>query len=111
MARLWVPLQVVDVAASVAFYRDRLGLPLRERWERPGDWGAVLSIGDGRLEVARDGGQSIGGGLAIELSSRADVDRHAGSVLPKVYPRGHYGVEVFDPDGHPVLLFTEASSS
>jgi catechol 2,3-dioxygenase-like lactoylglutathione lyase family enzyme len=107
MVALWVPLQVADVAVSLAFYRDRLGLVPIGRWDRPGDAGAVFALGDGRLEVAADGSPPLATGFAIELPDRLAVDRLAGSVPPKVFPRGHYGAEVIDPDGHRVLLFTE----
>lgn len=103
---LWAPLAVADVDGSVAFYRDRLDLPLIERWHRPGDAGAVFDAGGGRIEVAAERWPARPVSIALELADRAAV---RALVPAQVFPRGHFGGYLTDPDGHQILLFTEAT--
>ncbi|WP_162907505.1 VOC family protein [Allorhizocola rhizosphaerae] len=50
---------------------------------------------------------------AIELPSWSDVDRLAAKLraIPTVFPRGHYGFVTTDPDGHPLLVWSEATAA
>src|SRR5687768_14696568 len=48
---LRVALTAEDYERTLAFYRDGLGLPLRETWEEEGARGALFDAGRATLEV------------------------------------------------------------
>lgn len=121
---LWIPLGVPDGArfdASARFYRELLGLPEVDRWDRDGEQGRVYAAGgDGRIEIVHPPQRSAVTPpgvppIALELPDRALVDRHYDRLRnhavtrPAAFPRGHYGFTATDPAGHPVLLWTEAA--
>jgi catechol 2,3-dioxygenase-like lactoylglutathione lyase family enzyme len=111
---MWTPLEVADFAAAVAFYEGVLGLPRIDGWQRDGERGAVFGVGeDGRLEIVSPRTDSPPPKTAIELPHWSDGDRLAALLrrAPKVFPRGHYGFVTNDPDGHPLLVWSEATQA
>ena len=97
-----VELTVRDLAASLAFYRDRLGLPVELLDEANGF--ALLHAG-GRLALKRG---EPGGGATVHLEV-ADLDaelRRLGEVADvKASDEGYRRAKLTDPDGHTVVLF------
>jgi catechol 2,3-dioxygenase-like lactoylglutathione lyase family enzyme len=113
---LWVPFEVADLTAARTFYRVQLGLSEVDAWERDGERGVVLGApGSARVELVQPApGRSAGPrvALALELGAAAAVDRAAAGLRPAAgdpvrFPRGHYGFTVRDPDGVPVLIWSE----
>ena len=109
MTNLWLPYTVPDLDTALAFYRDRLGLPVVDGWSRDGEEGAVLAAGSAFVELVSPGG--VPGPVAFEV---ADVDAvHARMasddvlVPPRRYPRGHRGFEVRGPAGATVMVWRE----
>ena len=107
-----------DYQASVAFYRDGLGLPIDHDWDfGPNDRGTVFLAGSGMVEVLGGlPGQAYvrpqGPWMSIQV---ADVDaffervkKHGLKVVeePKTYPWGQRIMKVEDPDGTLIWLFT-----
>lgn len=116
-------------AASLAFYRDGLGLDVIESWDRGrDDRGTLLRAGRGVIEVlarpaspppdtAWDYRPPAGVTLVLEV---ADVDaRHerlvaAGVAVaegPTDQPWGHRSVVVEDPDGLRLYLFSATAGT
>jgi catechol 2,3-dioxygenase-like lactoylglutathione lyase family enzyme len=109
VTNLWVPYTVPDLVDALAFYRDRLGLPVVDAWSRPGEDGAVLAAGSAFVELVAPGGAA--GPVAFEVD---DVDAvyermPSADVLaaPHRYPRGHRGFEVRGPAGAAVMVWRE----
>ena len=98
-----------DYAASLAFYRDALGLAVYR--EYPG--GTVFFAGQGLVEVAAHGsadGGAFTGALWLQVR---DVDDAAAELAlkgaaidraPKKEPWGLVEMWVRDPDGTPIVL-------
>lgn len=119
---LWAPLEVADFDATTAFYGELLGLMRVDEWQRDGERGAVYAAGhSGRVELVQPAPAPLRApasapALALELPSWADVDdlhRRAVAVAltaPAVFPRGHYGFVLRDPDGTQLLAWSEARS-
>jgi len=104
---LWAPLEVTSLPSSVAFY-TALGLRTLETF----DGGVVFEAGaGGRIEVVAPRTSSPPPPVALELSTWAAVDavyeRVGGDTPPAVFPRGHYGFVARDPDGNPLLIWSE----
>ena len=59
---IWAGLHVADLDASIAFYRDTLGLPLRQR----GDVWAHFDAGDGAML------ELFSGGVAVDMPKGPD---------------------------------------
>ncbi len=107
-----------DYEASVAFYRDGLGLPLDHDWDfGGGDRGAVFIAGGGMVELiglmpGQEYVQPKGMGLLIQVDDADRWHKLAGerglTVIqePTSYPWGHRIVRVADPDGIVVSLFS-----
>jgi predicted lactoylglutathione lyase len=101
MTRLWAPFEVADLRRSEAFYRG-LGLSVVDSFAD----GLVFELGpSGRIEIAQTATPAGIPPTAIELPTWADVDRLGQG---QVFPRGHYGFVTTDPDGHPLLIWSEA---
>jgi catechol 2,3-dioxygenase-like lactoylglutathione lyase family enzyme len=105
---LWAPLEVESLAPAVDFYRA-LGLRVLSRFEG----GVVFETGPGgRLEVVAPRTPSPPPPVALELAAWAEVDtayrQVGGDAPPAVLPRGHYGFVARDPDGNPLLIWSEA---
>ena len=102
-----------EYAASVAFYRDGLELPVVHSWDR----GTVFQAASGLIEVlALAPGQEHAALRGAELAYQVeDVDEWhrrvrekglpiAGDLADK--PWGHRSFSVTDPDGIKVILYT-----
>jgi catechol 2,3-dioxygenase-like lactoylglutathione lyase family enzyme len=104
-----VELTVADWAASLAWYRDRLGLTV-ELLDEPNRY-AMLSAG--RARVALKVGRPTPGGttltfLVAELDSELDRLNRAGIIPtrpPRMSAEGYRSARFADPDGHPIELF------
>jgi catechol 2,3-dioxygenase len=94
---------VADVERSIGFYRDALGLNLRQRM---GDQAAFLAAGDYHHHVGVNTWNSRGGGppppgsaglerFTISLPSRSALEEAAQEVG---------GTDLRDPDGIPIQL-------
>jgi catechol 2,3-dioxygenase-like lactoylglutathione lyase family enzyme len=111
---------VRDVDAAVAFYVDKLGFALIERWGPPfamvgrGDLTLWLSgPGSSASRALADGSMPAPGGwnrLVIEtddLGALADLLRAAGACLRSELVAGPGGKQMLveDPSGNPIELF------
>lgn len=107
-----------DWAATVAFYRQQLGLPVSFE----NDWfvefslneGACLSIADAsRASIAAVAGQGIT--LAWQVSNLAQLHTHLLAEGAPVTPiRRRWGAWVFychDPEGHRLEFWTDAMAA
>jgi catechol 2,3-dioxygenase-like lactoylglutathione lyase family enzyme len=95
-------LAVRDLAASLHFYRDRLGLPVELLDEANGF--ALLHAG-GRLALKHG---TPGGGVTVHLEVAdlgAEVTRLGESADIKASPEGYRRAVLRDPDGYRVVLF------
>ena len=110
---LWLPCTVADLAPALAFYRDRIGLPVVDGWSRDGEEGVVLAAGSAFVELVSP---VVPGPvpLAFEVGGDDAVDAvfarmPAADVLvpPHRYPRGHRGFEVRGPAGATVMVWSE----
>lgn len=110
MTRLWLPFTVDDLAPALAFYRDRVGLPVVDGWRRDGEEGVVLAAGSGFVELVapRSPGSAP---IAFEVPDVSAVFARMGDVEvvkpPHRYPRGHHGFEVRGPAGATVMVWSE----
>jgi hypothetical protein len=104
MPVLWAPLEVS--AESARFYAA-LDLPVLETF----DGGVIYDVGGGRLEIVTPASANPPPPIALEADCRARVDelysRLGGDAPPAVFPRGHYGFIARDPDGNPLLMWSE----
>ena len=109
---------------AVAFYRDRLGLPVIESFEGPGGGGVVLDAGRATLELLSVGqaelvdqvevGSRVAGPVrvALEVADSAALARRlvAGGAEaladPVVTPWSHRNVRLRAPEGTQLTLFT-----
>lgn len=107
-----------DYPASVAFYRDDLGLPLDHDWDYgPGDAGSVFHAGPAMIEIfsAAPGVEvtrPYGVSMLIQVEDvdafyRRAQERGLKTVLePTTFPWGQRVMRLEDPDGITVALFT-----
>lgn len=111
MTALWLPFTVPDLPPALEFYRDRVGLPVVDSWDRDGERGVVLAAGAAFVELVAPG---VSGSppLAFEVADVAAAQARMGSAevvaAPHRYPRGHHGFEVRGPAGTTVMLWSEA---
>jgi lactoylglutathione lyase len=121
---LRLALTVEDYDRAVAFYRDRLGLPVVESFEGPGGGGVVLDAGRATLELLSLGqaelvdqvevGTRVAGPVrvALEVADSAATARRLADggaealAEPVVTPWRHRNVRVRAPDGLQLTLFT-----
>jgi catechol 2,3-dioxygenase-like lactoylglutathione lyase family enzyme len=121
---LRVALTADDYERALAFYRDGLGLPLRETWDEEGARGALFDAGRATLEVLSvehaamvdriEVGEPVGARvrLALEVDDSVKAAERlvvAGAELvggPVVTPWAHRNVRLRDPDGMQLTLFT-----
>lgn len=115
---------VEDYDQAVAFYRDRLGLPVVESFEGPDGQGVVLDAGRATLELLSvpqaelvdrvEVGSRVAGPVrvALEVADSAGTARRladAGAEAlgePVVTPWRHRNVRLRAPDGLQLTLFT-----
>lgn len=105
MPALWAPLEISP--ASARFYAE-LDLPVLDTF----NGGVIYDVGGGRLEIVTPISGSPPPPVALEVESWTRVDelfsRLGGSSdRPAVFPRGHYGFIARDPDGNPLLIWSE----
>jgi catechol 2,3-dioxygenase-like lactoylglutathione lyase family enzyme len=94
-----------DMARSLAFYRDVLGLAVAR--EFPG--GTVFFLGGGHLELSGRAEEPVGPAVALWLQVRDLAAAHAelaGHVVrePRLEPWGLREMWVADPDGTRIVL-------
>jgi predicted lactoylglutathione lyase len=107
MKALWAPFEVTSLPSATAFY-TALGLRVLQTF----DGGVVFEAGPGgRLEAVAPRTSSPPPPVALEFATWAEVDaiyeRVGADAPPEVFPRGHYGFVARDPDGHPLLIWSE----
>ncbi|HZG90637.1 MAG TPA: VOC family protein [Pseudonocardia sp.] len=100
-----VLLHPVDLARSLAFYRDALGLAIAR--EFPG--GTVFFLGGGYLELSGAAEQPAGPAVALWLQVRDLAAAHrelADHVVrePRQEPWGLHEMWIADPDGTRIVL-------
>ena len=121
---LRLALTVTDYDQAVAFYRDRLGLPVLESFEGPEGAGVVLDAGRATLELLSVGqaelvdrvevGSRVAGPVRVALevadsaqTARRLVDGGAEALAePVVTPWHHRNVRVRAPGGLQLTLFS-----
>jgi methylmalonyl-CoA/ethylmalonyl-CoA epimerase len=123
---LRVALTVEDFDQALAFYRDVLGLEVRDMWVAEGSRGVLLDVGRATLELFDEGqaamvdeievGRRVAGPvrLAFEVAdagATADRLEAAGAERlggPVEAPWGDTNVRLVAPDGMQLTLFTPA---
>jgi catechol 2,3-dioxygenase-like lactoylglutathione lyase family enzyme len=100
-----VLLRPTDLARSLSFYRDVLGLAIAR--EFPG--GTVFFLGGGYLELSGSSGSPAGAGMALWLQVRdlAAVHRELAPHVvrePRREPWGLLEMWITDPDGTRIVL-------
>lgn len=121
---LRIALTVEDYDRAVAFYRDALGLPEVESWERPDGRGTILDAGRATLELfdppqadtldAIEVGRRVSGPVrfALHVDDSAAAADHlvaAGAALEHeqvVTPWGDRNARVRAPGGMQLTLFS-----
>ena len=112
---LKVRLQTADVAATVSFYRDMLGLEVVDQWSGDGDSGVIFDLEDdsgaaflefGKVATPNNGAASVQlrvGDMAGFLNRLGDGWAVDG---PHERPWGSVYSYLHDPDGVQVIVFT-----
>lgn len=108
-----------DLARSIQFYVEGLGLPISKREEHDGKLlGVLLAIGDVELGISQDdfskGRDRVKGvGMSLYFETEQDLDaiasrlKAAGITLlsePAALPWGPKGFRVADPDGFKITI-------
>jgi lactoylglutathione lyase len=112
---------------AVQFYRDRLGLPVVQEWQRAEGSGVILALGPhttlelfdasqadfvDQMEVGRRVSGPVRLALAVpDAQAMAGVFQQAGAQLlslPKPMPWGDYNARVATPDGMQVTIYQAA---
>jgi lactoylglutathione lyase len=124
-----IALTVEGFEQAVQFYRDRLGLPVVEEWQRPEGRGVILALGPKTTLELFDGpqadfvdqvevGRRVSGAVRLALSvpdadAAATVFEQAGAQLlsrAKQMPWRDRNARVQTPDGMQVTLSQAASA-
>jgi catechol 2,3-dioxygenase-like lactoylglutathione lyase family enzyme len=123
---LRLALTVDDFDRALAFYRDTLGLELRDMWVAEGARGVLLEAGRATLELFDEGqaamvdeievGRRVAGTVRVAFEvedSRAAAERlvEAGAEMlggPVETPWQDVNVRLVAPDGMQLTLFTPA---
>jgi len=121
---LRIALTVDDYEGAVAFYRDALGLPEVESWDRPNGRGTILDAGRATLELFDplqaatlddiEVGRRVSGAVRLavhvdDAAAAADTLVGAGAKREHelvVTPWGDRNARVRAPDGMQLTLFT-----
>ncbi len=123
---LRIALTVDDFDAAVAFYRDALGLELRDMWVADGARGVLLEAGKATLELFDEGqaamvdaievGRRVAG--RVRIAFEVGDSRQAAAALeaagaeriggPVETPWQDVNVRLVAPDGMQLTLFTPA---
>ena len=105
-------LRPADLGRSRRFYRDVLGLAVYREFGPPDDPSVVFFLGQGLLEVSRQGPGPSGASVMIWLQVR-DVRAEHGRLAaagvrvvrePTVEPWGLTEMWIEDPDGVPIVV-------
>ncbi|NLG25411.1 MAG: VOC family protein [Clostridiales bacterium] len=110
MKLLWCTLHVADMARSLAFYQEVVGLKLVRRFSTPDADIAFLEDGGSQLELIRDVGRaapSVGDGIslgfevssldsALQMVAARGIPVLAGPIAPGPRTRFFF---IKDPDG------------
>ena len=123
---LRLALTVDDFDAALGFYRDALGLEMRDMWVAEGSRGALLEAGRATLELFDEGqaamvdeievGRRVAGAvrIAFEVEDSREASEQlvaAGAELlggPVETPWQDVNVRLVAPDGMQLTLFTPA---
>jgi methylmalonyl-CoA/ethylmalonyl-CoA epimerase len=126
---LRIALTVDDFDGAVAFYRDALGLQVRDAWERSNGRGMILEAGRATLELFDaqqaetldqvEVGRRVSGVIrfAIHVDDAAEAAGEltdAGAALEApaaLTPWGDLNARVRTPDGMQLTLFTPTASA
>ena len=127
VTELRLALTVADFDRALAFYRDELGLQMRDMWVAEGSRGVLLEAGRATLELFDEGqaamvdeievGRRVAGPVRIAFEV-ADSRATAGQLEtagaerlggPVGTPWGDVNVRLRAPDGMQLTLFTAAS--
>jgi lactoylglutathione lyase len=119
-----VSLTVKDLATSLAWYHDVVGLPIERRHEREGKLIAVaLTAGSGRILIGQDDGargwdRIKGEGFSLQITTDQSID----AVAKRIQERGGrlesepadmpWGARMFrlkDPDGFKITISSPRS--
>jgi catechol 2,3-dioxygenase-like lactoylglutathione lyase family enzyme len=123
---LRLALTVDDFEQALAFYRDELGLPVRDMWVAEGSKGVLLEAGRATLELFDEGqaamvdeievGRRVAG--KVRVAFQVDDSRAAAATLeaagaeliggPVETPWQDVNVRLVAPDGMQLTLFTPA---
>lgn len=126
---LRVAVTVEDYEEALRFYRDGLGLPVEEAWDRPDGRGAVLGVERATLELLSiemaetvdriEAGERVSGKvrLALQVEDPEAAGRRVGAAGaelvrgPVETPWGDTNVRVRAPDGMQLTLFATPSDA
>jgi uncharacterized glyoxalase superfamily protein PhnB len=111
-------LAVKDVQKSLAWYRDKVGFFVEQRFERGGKLtGASLKAGDVRILISQDDGGTgwdrvKGAGFTLQLTTAQDIEGLAEAIkqrggLLEAQPERVSGTSVLrlrDPDGFRLVI-------
>ena len=108
---LRLALTVDDFDGALAFYRDTLGLPMRDMWVADGARGVLLEAGRATLELFDEGQAAMvdeveDSAAAADALEAAGAERLAG---PVETPWRDVNVRLVAPDGMQLTLFTPGS--
>jgi uncharacterized glyoxalase superfamily protein PhnB len=114
-------LAVKDVQKSLAWYRDKMGFYVEQKFERGGKLtGASLKAGDVRILISQDDGGTgwdrvKGAGFTLQFTTAQDIDALAESIKQRggwleAEPEQVSGVRTVrlrDPDGFRLVISSE----
>ena len=120
-------LTVNDIGASVAWYRDVVGLELAQEWKTEGGqvMGATMTAGDFNFNLAQDDfakgrERAKGVGFRVYCETDQDVDDLAAAIKarggnldhePTTQPWGARDFGVTDPDGFKISIANPPAAS
>ena len=120
VTELRLAITVDDFGEALAFYRDALGLEMRDMWVAEGSRGALLEAGRATLELFDEGQAAmvdeleVGRRVALQgadSTAKADELEAAGAKRiagPVETPWHDVNVRLEAPDGTQLTLFTPA---
>ena len=111
-------LAVKDIQKSLAWYRDKMGFWVEQKFERSGKLtGAALKAGDVRILISQDDGGTgwdrvKGAGFTLQFTTAQDIDALAHAIKSRggwleAEPKQESGVRVMrlrDPDGFRIVI-------
>lgn len=111
-------LAVKDIQKSLAWYRDKMGFYVEQKFERSGKLtGAALKAGDVRILISQDDGGTgwdrvKGAGFTLQFTTAQDIDALAEAIKQRggwleAEPKQESGVRVMrlrDPDGFRLVI-------